>query len=582
MKVRERVLFLASLLLLVSVGGIVNLIWQMPRFDQIQDPKAILQVLILLVLFGAGLVFSILELVRQEIRTPLINLTAQVARLKERQINGQRFELTGSKDIDLLASALNDFIKGFQNEGDFAHLLAESFPDTIFLFDREGCVLFGNVNAARQWNYRGDEIIGKHQKELFPPKIAERHKQIIKQVLETGQPVSFDVHEMIGERQCWIDTRMIPVLDANGRVTAILNISRDITERKRKEEEIKWLARLPSENPNPVLRIARDGKLLYVNPAGVKQLPEWRLQVGWPVLPWLRDVAAQALAEEATRAIVIEYGERMYSLFVAPIVDGAYANLYGHDITERKKMEAELRQKRQELFHMERVQIIGKLAASLAHELKQPLAGILMNAQAAQRFLAGTEPDLSQIREILADIVADDQRAGEVIHRLRPLLRKEEPINKPMDINSAVRNMAALVHDEAIARSVSLHLELAEGLPQVDADMVQIEQVILNLIMNAVQAMEDIAAHGRNIAVATARSAPDGVMVSVRDTGPGIAKDKLEQVFEPFYTTRAQGLGLGLPICRSIVEAHGGRIWAENNPDGGARLYFSLPAGGGK
>ena len=251
------------------------------------------------------------------------------------------------------------------------------------------------------------------------------------------------------------------------------------------------------------------------------------------------------------------------------------------DISERQHAEIrekELRRRRRELYHMERVHTVGELASSLAHEINQPLAGILSNAQAAQRFLARTEPDLSLMREILADIVADDKRAGEVIRRLCAALRKEEPKREIMDVNASVRNVIALVHGETVVRNVFLVAELTEGLPRVCADKIQIEQVVLNLILNAEQAMTDVALPERKLVVSTARDTPDRVTIVVRDAGPGIPREKLEQVFEPFYTTKAKGLGMGLAISRSIVTAHGGRIWAENKPDGGARFCFSLPA----
>ncbi|MBI2440410.1 MAG: PAS domain-containing protein, partial [Lentisphaerae bacterium] len=239
MKARKRILLLASLLMLVSVGGIVNLMWQLPHIEQLQEPKTILQVFMLLGLFGTGLVFSVLELVRQEIRSPIAHLAAQIALLNGRALSDHRLELTGSRDIDLLASAFNVFLEGLQKESDFARILAETSPDMIYLLDREGCVLFGNMQAARQWNYRPEEIIGKRQEELFPPDIAERHKQVVKKIYETGQPVSVDVREMIGARQRWVDSCTIPVHDKDGRVMAVLGIFRDITERERAEEALR-------------------------------------------------------------------------------------------------------------------------------------------------------------------------------------------------------------------------------------------------------------------------------------------------------------------------------------------------------
>jgi len=275
MNIRKRILLLASLLLLVSVGGIVNIVWQLPRIEQMHDLKTVFHILILLGLFGAGLIFSVLELVRQEIINPIFQLATQLARLKARKIDGHRLELTGSKEIDLLTRVLNDLLDGFEKEENLYRIFPEASPDMIFLLDREGRILFGNLNAARQWNYQIEEIIGKRQEELFSPDIAARHKQAVEKIFNSGQPVFIDIHETIGHHQCWIDARMVPVLNKDGRVTAVLGISRDISERKKaeealKESEAKYKVLFTGAPEGILVADLQTRQIRYANPAACK------------------------------------------------------------------------------------------------------------------------------------------------------------------------------------------------------------------------------------------------------------------------------------------------------------------------
>jgi PAS domain S-box-containing protein len=248
------------------------------------------------------------------------------------------------------------------------------------------------------------------------------------------------------------------------------------------------------------------------------------------------------------------------------------------NITEQKLAELEAQRLNQELSHVARVTMMGELTSSLAHELNQPLTAILSNAQAAQRLLGDGEPDLEEFREILADIVADDQRAGEIIQRLRTLLRKGELEFRDLDVNELVREVARLVRSDATIKSVSVTLDLAPDLPRVRADRVQLQQVILNLMLNAVDALMSRPATDRKLLIHTEAGADGTVNVAVRDSGPGIPPDKLERVFEPFFTTKANGMGMGLAIARSILHSHGGRLWAENAPGGGGAFILALPA----
>jgi len=263
--------------------------------------------------------------------------------------------------------------------------------------------------------------------------------------------------------------------------------------------------------------------------------------------------------------------------------DGTFLGYIGTaiDITERKRAEAELRRQREDLAHVTRVSTMGELAASLAHELNQPLTAILSNAQAAQRFLAAQPARVEELREILDDIVQDDSRASEVIQRMRALVKKEELAFAPLDLAGVVHEVAALIHSDAILHGVRILLEFNPDLPPVRGDKVQLQQVVLNLLLNAFDAMRDSPANERVVAVRVELAAVRTVRVSVRDSGTGLTGDKLDQIFQPFYTTKRDGLGMGLSISRSIIDAHGGRLWADNNPDRGSTFYFTVPVEGG-
>jgi C4-dicarboxylate-specific signal transduction histidine kinase len=254
------------------------------------------------------------------------------------------------------------------------------------------------------------------------------------------------------------------------------------------------------------------------------------------------------------------------------------------DLSERKRAEAEARESERryrdmqmELAHANRVATMGQLTASLAHEVKQPIGATVSNAQAALRWLARQPPDLEEVREALAHIVQDGKRAGDVVGRIRDLIKKAPPREDRFDINAAIREVIGLTRGEALKTGVAVRTELAGGLPLIQGDRVQLQQVMLNLIVNAIEAMSAMDEGPRELLVSTAKGEAGDVRVAVRDWGPGLAPAEFERLFEAFYTTKPSGLGLGLSICRSIVEAHGGRLWASANAPRGATFQFMLP-----
>ena len=294
----------------------------------------------------------------------------------------------------------------------------------------------------------------------------------------------------------------------------------------------------------------------------------------------------ESVLERSRTSFSLEYScgtpNRWFTMSVVPLSHPEGGAVVSHtDVTERKRAELDAQRSRQELAHFTRVSTMGELTASLAHELNQPLTGILSNAQAARRLLEVTPPDLAEVRNALTDIIDDDKRAGDVIHRLRDFLRKGESQLAPLDVNVLIREVARLLSSDALIRNVTVTLDLDPELPVVSGDRVQLQQTVLNLLLNAMEAMSDSARGDRPLVVRTERLDEHTVCVSVQDAGPGLRAGSEELVFEPFYTTKSAGMGMGLAIAHSIIDAHGGSIWVTNNAIRGATFHFTLPIAAG-
>jgi PAS domain S-box-containing protein len=279
-------------------------------------------------------------------------------------------------------------------------------------------------------------------------------------------------------------------------------------------------------------------------------------------------------------------GSRLHVLSGGALFEasGSHGVSFVLDLTERKRAEAEARESERryretlmELAHTNRVTTMGQLTASIAHEVNQPITAAVINAEAALRWLGAQPPDLEEVREALGLIVEDGTRAGNVIGGIRALIKKVPPRQAWLDINEAIREVAALTRGEAAKTGVSVQTDLADGLPLIYGDRVQLQQVILNLIINAIEAMSGVAETPRALLISTGQAEPGGVLVAVRDSGPGLDPASLEHLFDAFYTTKSGGMGMGLAICRSIIEAHEGQLCASANEPRGAVFQFTLP-----
>jgi len=397
-----------------------------------------------------------------------------------------------------------------------------------------------------------------------------------------------------------------PILDEEGELVEFIATAVDITERKRGELERRRLALLV-EQAAELMAIADlgGGTPIYLNKAGMKMVgfdsweeakerrgihyifPEDRQfvnEVLWPTVlekgSWSGEMRFRHF--KTGDAIPI-----LYSCFrIDDPETGQPVNVGNvcRDITKRKRAEAEAREKdrryrdmQTELAHANRVATVGQLTASIAHEVIQPIAATVTNAETALRWLRRGSSHLEEVQRALTSIVEDGVRAGEVINRIRALMKKGQPRMDRLEVNGAIREIIELAHGEALKYGVSVLTELADPSPVVEADHVQLQQVLLNLIVNALEAMGADNGGPKELLISTEKVESSGVLVAVQDSGPGLEPAMLERVFESFYTTKPTGLGLGLSICRSIIEAHGGRLWASANQRRGATFQFTLP-----
>jgi signal transduction histidine kinase len=340
----------------------------------------------------------------------------------------------------------------------------------------------------------------------------------------------------------------------------------------------------------PMTAIGRETAQLVVQVLarrGAGELPAVRTLAATPVFDWrelrrwgirARQLPAGSIVQFQPPSLWQQHSVFMITVSALFLLQSGLILALVLQSRRRRRAEREAQRRRQELAHMTRVATMGELTASLAHEINQPLTAILSNAQAGQRLLAAGGADVEMIKEILADIAADDQRAGEVIRRMRALLRKGESDPTILDVNDIVTEVVGLIHGEMILQNVTLGLDLSPQPRLVHGDRIQLQQVLLNLMMNALDAMRDTSGSARRMTVHTAATNGRAVEVSVEDSGAGVPADKLEGIFEPFVTTKSHGMGLGLAICRSIIQAHGGRIGSKSNAGGGATFWFTLPA----
>ncbi len=471
--------------------------------------------------------------------------------------------------------------------------------DTIFVRDMNDLITYWNRGAEELYGWGAEQAIGNATHLLLQTSFPEPLKDITAELIGTGRWEGELVHTKRDGTQVVVSSRWSLQRDERGQPSAILETNTDITERRRAEDALRRSEAYLAE----AQRLSLTGSFGWkVATQEIYWSEETYRIFGYDLtIPPNFELALQRVhpddvtlvrqtfdrASQERQDIDLEHRLLMTDGTIKSVRVLAHATtdasnrleLVGAlmDVTATKRAHEALHQIQFELAHMNRVSILGELAASLAHEITQPIASARNNARAAIHFWDKQPQELSEVREALACVVDDADRAGDIIDRLRDHVKKAPPRKDRFDLNKAIDEVIELAQSAITKNEVSVRTRLTEGLVPVQGDRVQLQQVVLNLILNAVEAMGSVEASARDLLISTERSQTGSVLVAVRDSGPGIAPDHLGRVFEPFYTTKSSGVGMGLSICRSIIDAHGGRLWADVNAPRGALFQFTLP-----
>jgi PAS domain S-box-containing protein len=476
---------------------------------------------------------------------------------------------------------------------DHLRLVIDTIPQQIWSGPPDGSLDFCNAQWRSYMGFTEEELQGEGWQRMLHPQDRERVLKAWHECVATGGLYEQEErHRRAGGEYFWFLARGVPLRDSEGHVVRWYGTNTDIDDRKRAEDELRKqkevFQKIFEDIPVMIAFVGQDGHIELVN-------PEWERAIGWTlgeVREQKLDIYAELFPDPQNRQKVLdiiaaptaEWTDLKVRVRDGRVIDVAADFVHlsdgsslgiGRDITERKRTEAALQEAQENLVRVTRVIAMGELAAAIAHEVNQPLAAIVTNANFCLRELAGGEQEVEKLREAIAEIVSDGARASAVTSRIRALLQKDAPKRAELDINQIIEEVTMLLRSELTRKHVSLWTDLGLDLPRVSGDRVQLQQVVINLVMNGIEAMR-LPAHPRELFIKSGRNHNE-VLIQIQDSGEGLDPQQAEHIFEPFFTTKPEGVGMGLSISRSIVESHGGRLWAESDLKG-ALFQFTLPA----
>jgi len=460
--------------------------------------------------------------------------------------------------------------------------IMEASLDSIVTVDERGAILDFNPTAQETFDYQADEVVGRSFSQLV---VASKWQDVFERLLYLSlagaeQGAQLQRIEMQAVAR---DGRIFPVelsikpVALEGRLVYTLYL-RDIAERKVREAEIRSLAAFPSESPIPVLRINRRGVITYANQPSAPLLQHWGCRPLQTLPVYWRDRVEEVLADGSASELEVATDEAIFSLLLAPVAELDYVNVYARDITSERVAEEELKRRQNELVHVTRLSNMGEMATGIAHELNQPLSAIVNFANGCARRLRLDIGGKDELLHALGQISAQASRAGQIIKRLRGMVSRRQPVRETVDLNVLAREACSFISHDLRRQNLSIERRLSKRELWVRVDSVQIEQVLLNLLRNALDALADLPAAGRRLMIASGVQ-PDGmVFVSVQDNGSGITSKAMEHLFDPFFSTKESGMGMGLAISQTIMTNHHGKIRADSWPGKGSSFTIELPS----